>query len=79
MLALITAVSPACPRHSFQLNDCVNTHCILVQTVSVLSPFSPVIGNCEIKADGVLFHKRLPWNRVERGSVFSDVCIVNTV
>lgn len=59
MLALITTVSAACPRHSFQLNDCVNSHYILVQTVSVLSPFSPGIGNCETEADWMLLQERL--------------------
>lgn len=59
MSALITTVSPTCPRHSFQLNDCVNSHYMLGQTVSALNPFPPVIGNCEIEADWVLFQERL--------------------
>ena len=59
MSALITPVSPTCPRHSFQLDDCVNSHYMLGQTVSALNPFFPVTGHCAIEAAWVLFQERL--------------------
>lgn len=59
MSALVTTVSPTCPRHSFQLDDCVNSHYMLGQTGSALNPFFPVTGHCAIEAAWVLFQERL--------------------
>lgn len=52
MSALVTTVSPTCPRHSFQLDDCVNSHYMLGQTLSF-----PSLDIVQLKLPGCCFRR----------------------